>query len=159
MTARSMALLAASGSAALLLGALAFQYLGDLPPCKMCIWQRWPHGAAIAIGVVLAVTGTLWLAFAGAIAALMTTAIAAYHVGVEQSWFEGPSTCTSGPIDNVTSDALFDQIMAAPLVRCDEVLWSFLGISMAGWNGVISLCLAVLWLVAFAMSRKSEIRA
>lgn len=139
---------AAGGSAALLLGAFGFQYLGDLPPCKLCIWQRWPHGAAVLIGALaLALPGRI-LPGAGALAALTTAVIGVYHTGVERDWWEGPSTCTSGPVGGLTPEQLLEQIMAAPLVRCDEVPWDMLGLSMASWNALASLGLALVWIAA-----------
>lgn len=140
-------MLATLGSAALLLGALAFQYLGGLPPCAMCIWQRWPHLAAILIGLIAWQFGLRGLAYLGAVALLITAGIGFFHAGVEQMWWEGPSTCTSGSIQGLTTEQLMEQIQNAPLVRCDEIQWSLLGLSMAAWNGVISLGLAGLWLV------------
>ncbi|WP_163850044.1 disulfide bond formation protein B [Pseudooceanicola aestuarii] len=145
---RTLALLATLGSVAVLGGALAFQHIGGLAPCDLCIDQRWPHAAAIAIGVILLATGQRWLAGLGALAALVTSGIGAYHAGVEQGWWEGPSTCTSSNPGTLTADQLFDQIMAAPLVRCDDIAWQFLGLSMAGWNALLSLILAVLWIAA-----------
>ncbi|MHA6346457.1 disulfide bond formation protein B [Roseivivax sp. CAU 1761] len=149
MTARSLILLAALGSAALLLGALAFQHLGGLPPCKLCYWQRWPHAAAVLIGLVALFAATRPLAILGALAALATAGVGVFHVGVENGWWEGPSTCTSGPIGGLSTDQLMDQIMNAPLVRCDDIAWSLAGISMAGWNALLSLVLAALWLAAY----------
>ena len=93
--------------------------------------------------------GQMRLALLGALAAATTSAIGFYHVGVEQGWWEGPSTCSSGAIDNLSPDALLDQILSAPLVRCDEIPWEMMGISMAGWNALASLALAGLWLTAF----------
>lgn len=148
MTQTRLVLLAAGGSAALLVGAFAFQHLGGLAPCKMCIWQRYPHVAAIALGALALFLPLHALIALGALAALATAGIGAYHVGVEQGWWEGPSSCSAGVIDTLDPDALFDQIMAAPLVRCDEIAWQFAGLSMAGWNMVISLMLGALWIAA-----------
>lgn len=148
MSRKTLILLAASGSAALLLGAWGFQYIGGLAPCKMCIWQRYPHGAAVLIGALALATGWRFLPWAGALAALTTSAIGFFHAGVEQGWWEGPTTCTSGPIGGLSAEQLMEQIMNAPLVRCDDIPWQMLGISMAGWNGLISLALALLWVLA-----------
>ena len=148
LTRRTLILLAAGGSAALMLGALAFQHLGDMPPCKLCIWQRYPHVAAIAIGAVALALPWAGLAWLGALAALTTAGIAGYHTGVERGWWEGPSSCSSAGASGLSSDELFDQIMSAPLVRCDEVPWEMLGLSMASWNMVASLALAALWIMA-----------
>lgn len=148
MTARTLIISAAAGSAALLIGAFAFQHLGGLPPCKLCIWQRYPHVVAILIGLIALRFQNGVLIALGALAALTTAAVGAFHVGVEQGWWEGPTTCTAGPVGGLSADALLDQIMTAPLVRCDDIAWEMLGISMAGWNALLSLVLVALWLTA-----------
>lgn len=150
LTARHWMMIAAAGSAALMIGALAFQHIGGMAPCKLCIWQRWPHVAAVAIGVVamLALLPAHLLALLGALAALTTAGIGAYHTGVEQRWWEGPASCSGGGVADQSAQDLFAQIMAAPLVRCDEVPWAMLGLSMASWNAVLSLALAGIWLMA-----------
>ena len=152
MTDRTVILLAAGGSAALLLGAWTFQYFG-YAPCKMCIWQRYPHGAAVGVGLAAMLLPLVMLPLLGALAALATAGIGVYHTGVERGWWEGPSSCSSGDIGGLSVDQLFDQIMAAPLVRCDEVAWQMFGLSMASWNAVISFGLALLWLIAVQMRR------
>lgn len=146
--------LAAAGSAALLLGALAFQYIGGLAPCAMCYWQRYPHMAAIVVGAVALLVPFALLALVGALAALGTAAVGVYHAGVEQGWWEGPNTCTSGPVEGLSPNELLNQILEAPVVRCDEVAWSMAGISMAGWNAIASALLAVIWLTAWAQLRR-----
>ncbi len=147
---RLLVLVAASGSAALLLGAWGFQYIGGLAPCKMCIWQRYPHGVAVILGA-LAFTfpGVRPLPLIGALAAATTAGIGFYHAGVEQGWWEGPSTCTSGDIGGLSAEELMNQIMSAPLVRCDDIPWEMFGISMAGWNGLISTGLVLIWIAAW----------
>ena len=140
--------IAAGGSALLMLGALAFQHLGGMAPCKLCIWQRWPHVIAIGIGVVAYFMPGRLLPLAGALAALTTAGIGFYHTGVERGLWEGPSSCTSSGVSGLTTDELFDQIMAAPLVRCDEVPWEMLGLSMASWNAIIAFALSLVWLKA-----------
>lgn len=140
--------LATLGSAAMLLGAYAFQHLGGMAPCKMCIWQRWPHATAITIGLIILFTGERRVAWMGAIAALTTSVIGFYHVGVEQGWWEGPTSCTSSGTENLSAEELLNQILAAPLVRCDDIAWQLAGISMAGWNAIISLGLAAIWVQA-----------
>ena len=77
------------------------------------------------------------------------------RTGIERSWWLGPDTCTSADITNLTTDDLMAQIMSAPLVRCDEVVWDLLGLSMASWNGIISLGLAGLWLAAALQTQKN----
>jgi len=151
MTRNGLILVAAGGSFALLLGAFGFQLLG-YPPCKLCLWQRWPHAIAIVIGALALWRPFYALPWFGALAALATAGVGLYHTGVERKWWEGPDTCTSGPIGGLTPDQLMDQILTAPLIRCDEVAWQFLTLSMASWNMLISLALAGLWIVAATRS-------
>jgi len=145
---RQFILLAAAGSAALMLGALAFQHIGGMAPCKLCLWQRWPHVIAIALGAAALVALPRLMALGGLLAALATAALGGYHSGVERGWWQGPSECSSSGAAGLSPDALFDQIMAAPLVRCDEVPWEMFGLSMASWNMLVSLGLAGIWALA-----------
>ncbi|WP_170607859.1 disulfide bond formation protein B [Ruegeria arenilitoris] len=147
---RILVILASGGSAILLLAAWGFQYIGELSPCKMCIWQRYPHGAAVLLGVLAFAVPSLSLTYLlGALAALTTAGIGIFHAGVEQGLWQGPSTCTSGDVGALSQQDLFNQIMNAPLVRCDEIPWEFLGLSMAGWNAVTSAGLALIWIAAW----------
>ncbi|HMO08471.1 MAG TPA: disulfide bond formation protein B [Paracoccaceae bacterium] len=151
MTRNLIVMAAAGGSAALLLGALAFQHLGGLAPCTLCLWQRWPHLAAVVIGLAaLALPGRL-LPLLGAVAALATAGIGGFHVGVEQGWWEGLASCSAGSIAGLSVEALLDPtVQVAAPVRCDEVPWALAGLSMAGWNVVLSVALAGLWVAAAA---------
>jgi disulfide bond formation protein DsbB len=139
-TARWIALLL---PAALLAGAMGSQYLGGLTPCEMCWWQRYAHFAAL-VPAALAFTApatssrSRMLVLLAALAIAVSGAIGFYHAGVELKIFEGFTTCTSSASGG-TTDELLKSIVAAPLIRCDQVQWSFLGISMAGWNAILSL--------------------
>ncbi|WP_172332190.1 disulfide bond formation protein B [Mangrovicoccus sp. HB161399] len=152
---RLAALTAGAGSLALLLGAFAFQYVGGLSPCPMCLWQRWPHALGALLAVAVAATGIARLpAILGAAAMAVSTGLGVFHSGVERGWWEGPNTCTSGPIGGLTPDQLMDQIMAAPLVRCDEIAWEMFGLTMPNYNALISLALMALWIAAFRTARR-----
>jgi disulfide bond formation protein DsbB len=140
----------ALGSLSLLLGALAFQYLGGLAPCHLCLLQRWPHAVAVGLGVMILAWPRRGLALLAALAVLAGAGIAIYHVGVEQAWWQGPTSCTAPEPATQSAGELLDQILATPVVLCDQVAWSLWGISMAGWNAIASLGLAALWLRAFA---------
>ncbi len=146
-------LLAGVGSLGLLIGALLFQYVGDMAPCKMCYWQRYPHVGAIIIAGIILITGIGVFAVLGLLSALITAGIGGFHAGVERRWWEGPQSCTSTSIDNLSTEELLAQIMSAPMVRCDEIPWQMFGLSMAGWNMVVSICLAVLWTIAIKQQR------
>lgn len=141
-------LLATAGSAVLLVVVFVFQALG-YAPCKLCWWQRYPHMTAVAAGLVALiwrpVTPVVWF---GAASAAATGAIGIYHTGVEQKWWLGPDTCTSDALAGQSAQDLLNQIMTAPLVRCDEVAWSLMGVSMASWNAIASFALMALWIMA-----------
>ena len=144
----NLILVAGLGSAAMMLGALAFQYIGNMPPCKLCYWQRYPHILAIVIAVIgLFVPGRLW-PLLGAGAALTTAAIGIYHTGVERKLWEGPSSCASNTVSGLSGSDLLAQIMSAPIVRCDEAPWELFTLSMASWNAIVSIALALIWLAA-----------
>jgi disulfide bond formation protein DsbB len=147
MTRVQLVLLAAFGSAALLAGAFTFQAFG-YAPCHLCLLQRWPHAAAIVIGGLALVLGWQVLPWLGAAAALTTAGLGLYHTGVERQWWEGPTTCTSGSIEGIDPTDLLNQILAAPVVKCDVAAWEMLGISMASWNMLASLVLVFVWIAA-----------
>ena len=148
ITPKRLVIAAGLGSAALLIAALGFQYIGGLAPCKMCLWQRYPHVAAVFVAALFFVFKYRSVAALGAGASLATAGIGFYHAGVELSWWEGPNSCTSGAIGGMSTEDLINQIMAAPMVRCDEIPWALWGLSMAGWNALMSLALAGLWMMA-----------
>lgn len=149
MTRKALILIAAGGSLALLLGAFAFQYIGGLAPCPLCLWQRWPHAAAVLIGGAALAVGGRALPLLGAVAALATAGIGVFHTGVEQLWWEGLASCSTSTIQGLSVDQLLDPtIDVGAVARCDEVAWSMLGLSMASWNAVLSVGLAAVWLMA-----------
>lgn len=154
MSRQTLILIATIGSALLLGGAFAFQVIGGMAPCHLCLLQRWPHAAAILVGLLALTLARAsagvqrLLAALGSLAALTTAGLGLYHTGVERAWWQGPDTCTSGDIGAVSADQLLDQILAAPLVRCDDVAWEMLTLSMASWNMLASLALALIWLAA-----------
>ena len=127
----------------LLAGAFGSQYFGGLYPCEMCWWQRYAHLVAFALAII-AFTATAQTPRSRAFTLLAALAIAVsgmigvYHAGVEAKIFEGFTQCTTLPKATSTAE-LLKQITHAPLVRCDEVQFRFLGISMAGWNAILSL--------------------
>ncbi len=132
---------------ALLGGALGSQYLGGLHPCEMCYWQRWPHMVAIAVGL-LALASFAWPRLAlvfmlTAITALIaTSAIGVFHVGVEYHWWTGPQACSGNVPKGLSPEQLKKYLFGAKMVRCDETAWALWGISMAGWNAILSAVLA-----------------
>ncbi|HEX5644803.1 MAG TPA: disulfide bond formation protein B [Erythrobacter sp.] len=133
--------LALSIPALLLGGAYLAQYGFGLYPCEMCWWQRYPHFAALALALLsfIAPPRRVWIGLAG-LAIFVSGVIGGFHAGVEYGWWEGLTACsTSAP---VTGDPL-DAIMNAPLIRCDSAPWDLFGISLAGWNFLVSCGVAV----------------
>ena len=136
----------------LLGGALGSQYIGGLAPCEMCYWQRWPHAfaiplAALAFTAPAASRQSRTLVLIAAFAIAVSGSIGVYHAGVELGFFEGFTACTS-TVRAASTEELLEQLMKVPLVRCDQVQWAFLGVSMAGWNAILSLsgAAAIAWL-------------
>lgn len=148
----------AATSVAVLAAAFFAQHVARLAPCVLCILQRWPHAAAVAFGLLaLVLPGSLSRVaiLAAALSALTGAGIAAYHVGVEQHLWAGPDACSAAAdIGSMTPEQLLGQLRATPVVPCDEVAWSLFGVSMAGWNTLISLGLATLLGTAFMAARR-----
>ena len=146
MTRNGWILLATLGSVAMILGAWFFQYVMGLAPCQMCYWQRWPHMAAVVIGVI-ALMGLPWVAWLGMLAAATTSALGVYHTGVERDWWEGPKSCTSSGQDlGSMSGADLLSLDGPTLVLCDEVSWAMFGLSMPSWNAIISAVFVIIWI-------------
>ena len=133
-------LLLTLASGAILLAALGLQYLGALPPCRLCIWQRWPYVALIALGLIgwrrrpRAMLGLATLVLFGG------AGLAAYHVGIEQGWWALPAGCVAGGSAQTVED--LRRLLAEAPPACDQVGFSFLGLTLAGWNLLASLLLA-----------------
>lgn len=154
MTRNLMITLSAGGSAALLAGAFLFQALG-YPPCAMCLWQRWPHVAAVVIGIIALRIPGRFLPALGALAAATTAGIGVFHTGVERKLWEGPSSCTGGGSLDGLSGADLLAVTGPRVVMCDEVSWEFLTLSMASWNAIASFGLMIGWIIAVRLSAAS----
>jgi len=153
LTYRLLVFLAGAGSAAILLGAFGFQYIGGLDPCAMCLWQRWPHAIAIGIAGLGLLASRAIFALAGALTMAVSTGIAFFHSGVERHWWIGPSSCTSRGVDLTSGDCgLLDPTCGSAIVLCDQIPWAMFGLSMANYNVVGSLVLMMIWLMAAARS-------
>ena len=129
-------------------GALIFQYAGGLEPCELCLWERWPYYGAIPIATVALATGVRgagwWIALL-AVIFFLSAGLGGYHVAVEHGWLEGPTACT-GPagVGAKTAEEFAKMIEQRQAVQCDQVPWSLMGISLAGFNFLASLLLLLL---------------
>ena len=149
----------AAMSACLLAGALVFEYVEGLAPCKMCIWQRWAHSGLtlVALSSLLLPTQIrvkMALLFVS-LAALTSAAIAGFHAGVEWHLWDSPFGCSTSLDSSVDLALMVDQLLATPVVRCDEAPWSLFGISIAGWNSIISLDIAGFALICWLANRRT----
>jgi disulfide bond formation protein DsbB len=144
---------------ALLSGALGSQYIGGLHPCEICLWQRWPHAVAIVLALLAFTapaqsTRSRMLTLLAALAIAVSGAIGVYHAGVEAKIFEGFTQCTATG-KGLSQAELLKEISHATLWRCDEVQFRFLGISMAGWNAILSLGGAALIVILTLRGKRS----
>jgi disulfide bond formation protein DsbB len=139
-------------SAATILGAWYFQYVLKLPPCPLCLEERLPYHIVIPLSLLMAIAAfvrapraLITVGFVAILAAVLCgAALGAYHAGVEWRFWPGPTDC-SGPLTDLTAKGpLINQLQSIHLVRCDEAAWRFLGISLAGYNVLISLALAAI---------------
>jgi disulfide bond formation protein DsbB len=150
-------------AAATLAGAWFFQLVLDIRPCPLCLEQRYTYYLAVPLGALLA-----WAAarhapravlIAGlavlALAALANAYLGAYHAGVEWSFWPGPAECSGPVLDLGQAGSLFDNLDKVKVIRCDEVQWRFLGLSLAGYNALISLAMAALAVWGIAASRRT----
>ncbi|MGH6948478.1 MAG: disulfide bond formation protein B [Kiloniellales bacterium] len=154
---RAAALAVAIGLAALAI-ALASQYWGGLQPCVLCIYQRYAYAVAIALGLVALVLPER-LVRCGLLLVALTflggAAIAGYHIGVEQGWWQGTTACSGPELGSSASpEDLVREMLETPIVRCDEVSWSLFGISMAGYNFLASLVFAAATLTVVRKSAR-----
>lgn len=141
----------------LLGGALISEHVFGLYPCEMCMWQRWPHLVAIVLAAMAIVLRKQKLSalfvFLAAAGIMISGLIGGFHAGVEYGWWEGVTSCaTTVP----AGGDMLDSIMNAPLVRCDVAPWSLMGISLAGYNFLLSVGGAMLILGLMATGRKSK---
>lgn len=160
MSAQSRIYLAALGSLCLLAAAFFFQALG-WAPCQMCLWQRWPHAAAVVIGAIGFFKPGAAIAGIGALAAAIAAGLGIYHSGVERDWWEGPASCTGTGegLSGLSGDSLLPGATDAPaLVLCDAFTPFLFGLSMANWNAIASLVLLALWISA-AVTAAREARS
>ena len=144
---RTAALYIALAAAGLLAAVFIMEHGFGIAPCSLCLLQRWPHAlviplAALAFLPAISESGRRILLLLCAASFATTAGIGIYHVGVEQGIFAGPSAC-SGGITGDSVEELRRKLMAAPVIRCDEIAWSLFGISLAGYNVLASSALAM----------------
>ena len=140
-------------SFSMILFALISEYVFGFAPCSLCLIQRYPH-------IIVSIT-SVWLYFfrshnffmypLNTLVMALSIILASYHVGVEQSIFQGPLSCSSSNISLMSeksAEALLQDILNTSVIRCNEVTWSFLNLSMATWNLILSIGLFIGWMVS-----------
>jgi disulfide bond formation protein DsbB len=147
MSIRRLALLILATSLVVIGGAFYFEYVVKLVPCELCLKERWAWYAAIPLTAIVLVSRPSdrkgWLTLGFAALFLASLGLAIYHVGVEQHVFPSPAACTSPSLKGLSVEELTKQLLATPVVRCDDIQWSLFGISLAGWNALASLAMVV----------------
>ncbi|MCF6274898.1 MAG: disulfide bond formation protein B [Robiginitomaculum sp.] len=150
--ARNWPILALLLSFGLWMGALGFQYIGNMHPCQMCYWQRHAHKAVIVISALALINryglktnkwDRIFLGLIG-LAFLTSFGLAFWHTGVEYTWWEGPKSCMGGAVTIDPADILQALETPVKMPSCGEVPWSMLGLSMAGYNAILSLGAAIM---------------
>ena len=149
-------------STAALIAAFAFEYIGGLKPCSLCIYQRMPHGLAIALCIVTLVFKfsppfAVWIFIILALTSLVGAGIALFHVGVEQQFWSGTQGC-GGKIEATSIEAFRLKLLQQPIVRCDEIVWSFFGVSMASFNLILSTGLSFIPAYAIFKWRNTRVQ-
>jgi len=157
----NLALAIAFTAAATLAGAWFFQFVLDIRPCPLCLEQRYAYYLNVPLALLIALGAAKeaprWLLMSGfallAAAALYNAGLGGYHAGVEWGFWQGPTECTGPVLDLGKAGSLLDNLDKVKVVRCDEVQWRFLGLSLAGYNVLISVLMAALAAWAIAKSQ------
>ena len=146
------ALAIAAIAAATLAGAWFFQLVLDIRPCPLCLEQRYAYYLAVPLALLVALVAArqaprpvllVGLVLLG-VAALANAWLGAYHAGVEWKFWQGPTDCSGPIVDFGKAGSLLDRLDSVKVIRCDEVQWRFLGLSLAGYNMLISLLMAAI---------------
>ncbi len=156
------ALLVLIVAAATIAGAWFFQLVLDIQPCPLCLEQRYAYYGIIPLSALVAFAAAKGAPRPLLIAGLVVIALAAagnslfgiYHAGVEWKFWQGPTDCTGPLVDFGKAGSLLDQLDKVKVIRCDEVQWRFLGISLAGYNALISALMAAIAAWGIARSAK-----
>ena len=140
-------------SFSMILFALISEYVFGFAPCSLCLIQRYPHilVAVTSVWLIFFRTHNVFLYPVNTLVMALSIILASYHVGVEQSIFQGPQSCSSSNLPLVSeksAEALLKEILNTSVIRCNEVTWSFMGLSMATWNLILSIALFIGWTVS-----------
>ncbi len=140
-------------SFSMILFALISEYVFGFAPCSLCLIQRYPHilVAVTSVWLIFFRTHNVFLYPVNTLVMALSIILASYHVGVEQSIFQGPPSCSSSNLSLVSeksAEALLKEILNTSVIRCNEVKWSFMALSMATWNLILSIALFIGWTVS-----------
>ena len=140
-------------SFSMILFALISEYVFGFAPCSLCLIQRYPHilVAVTSVWLIFFRTHNVFLYPVNTLVMALSIILASYHVGVEQSIFQGPQSCSSSNLSLVSeksTEALLKDILNTSVIRCNKVTWSFVGLSMANWNLILSIALFIGWTVS-----------
>lgn len=154
--------LLACASALTLLAALIAQFVFHLPPCHLCLLQRWPYIVIIFVGIwggwfTRKLRVLSWLQGTVILALLVGFGIAAYHTGVHWGWFPGPSSCSSSGGVEDSLEAMRAAIMAAPIIACDQPIGDIFNVSLAAWSALIYAFLTISAVLGYYRHRRLDV--
>jgi disulfide bond formation protein DsbB len=153
ITLRTLALAALALSLAVIGYVLFSEHVQGYEPCELCLRERLPWYAAIAVAVFGAVFPSRWFIGAIALLLLVSAGLGLHHSGVEQHWWPGPTACTGGSTGANSIDELRAMMHQQRIVQCDAISWAFLGLSMATWNFIVSLIAALTFVTLLMRGR------
>lgn len=157
---RNVLFAVAAFSAAMLAGALTGQYGLGWHPCDLCIMQRYPYAAIIAIGLgagffLRSARAQWWVLLLCIVLLWVDAGIAFYHTGVELEWFKGPDACSNADSGEMTLEEMRRAILNAPLVSCSQAMAYVMGLSLAAWNTIFASIMAVVLMVCAVRLKKA----
>lgn len=160
MSSRSLFMIAALFGASTFAAALFVQYVDGLPPCELCMWQRYALSVGIAGASIAALLPGFTAQAFGAIGAAGYAAesgVAMFHSGVERGWWEGLASCSGGSLPTTFEpNAMIAEVAKGPVPSCGDIVWSVLGLSMANWNVLIAAALALICVIALIRGRSAN---
>ncbi len=127
----------------LIMGAFFMQVFFDIRPCELCLWQRIPYFVVMFGAVLVPLRFVPFTLIMQALAFFANVALSAYHTGVERKWWAGLAGCATGDVRNLSIEQLHQQLLSTAIVKCDEIAWSFMGLSLTNYNFLICLFLGI----------------
>jgi disulfide bond formation protein DsbB len=127
----------------LIIGVFFLQTFLDIRPCDLCLWQRIPHYGVIFGAVLVPLNFIRSTMIMQTLAYFVNVILSFYHSGIERQWWKGLDSCSTPNIENLSVDALYQHLLSVQIMKCDEIAWRFLGLSLTNYNFIICFILAI----------------